>query len=207
MTIVCRGASTVDSVTSTFTKWSASTPAQRWLPRVLLGLIIGGAALFLTTSLQSKTAPRSSYVAVLRAGIAYQRAGAYDLAIAEYKRAHQLAPRNPAPLFDLGDVAQFRGQSTVAARYYHACLALQPNYINALYNLAILETTTHPTTALALYTTATQQPLTAANRTLIAESYFNRGFLFNKRGQRRQGAADIARAIALDPALRQRVPQ
>ena len=181
-----------------------SSATQRWLPRILLSLVIGGAALFLTTALQSKAPSRSSYVAILSAGISYQRAGAYDLAIAEYQRAHQLAPRNPAPLFDLGDVAQFRGQSAVAARYYHACLALRPNYINALYNLAILESATHPSTAITLYTTAAKQPLTAMNRTLIAESYFNRGYLFNKRGQRRQGAADIARAITLDPSLRLR---
>jgi len=180
------------------------TALQRWLPRVALVAVIALAGLVLTHSLRETTVRTSPYVAALTAGIADQQAGSYDAAIVEYQRAHRLRPRNPAPLFDLGDVAQFRGQSALAARYYHACLALRPNYINALYNLAILETSTHPTEAIALYTKATQQTVTAANRTLVAESFFNRGYLLTKRGQRAQGAADIARGIALDPALRQR---
>ena len=178
--------------------------AQQWAPRALLLFIIAAAALVLATTLRSPSAIGSSYVATMRAGVAYQQAHSYDLAIAEYQRARRLAPRNPAPLFDLGDVAQFRGETALAHDYYVQCLTLQPTYINALYNLAILETTTHPLTAIALYTRATVEPVTNGNRTLVAESFFNRGYLLVKRGEKSRGAADIARAITLDPALRVR---
>jgi tetratricopeptide (TPR) repeat protein len=175
---------------------------QRWAPRGFLALVTAGAVILVSTALRSSPPVRSSFATVLKAGIAYQRSGSFDLAVTEYQRAHRMQPRNPVPLFDLGDVAQFRGQTDLAHTYYVACLALLPTYVNALYNLAILETAPHPQAAIALYTTATQQRATASTRTLIAESYFNRGYLFTKEGQKRRGAADIATAIALDPALR-----
>jgi tetratricopeptide (TPR) repeat protein len=62
----------------------------------------------------------------------------YDQAIAKLEKAHQLAPKNVAPLMVLGTIHEQRGDIPKAQQTYEQVLTLNPRFAAAANNLAYL---------------------------------------------------------------------
>jgi len=131
--------------------------------------------------------------------VAAQKAGDYKTATTDYNKVLAADPKNYRALYDLGDVEQFQHLNSAAEANYRAALALYPNFELAMYNLATLVSSSSPTEAEILY----QQVIKLDPKN--ADAYFNLGYVLNGLGQKTQGQADIAKAIALDPSLKSRV--
>ncbi|WP_265266307.1 TIGR03032 family protein, partial [Spirulina subsalsa] len=109
----------------------------------------------------------------------------------------ELAMNSPDYLFQLGNEAYEAGEREKAIAHYQDCIALQPDYIPALYNLGVLYREDPKTHHLAL----------AQFRQVLefdphhAESYNNLGILYNAQNQMLLAIAHYRQAIALRPDL------
>jgi tetratricopeptide (TPR) repeat protein len=162
-------------------------------------LAVGTALALLATSCGASTAKTAAQN--LAAGIAAQNAGNYAAATADYNKVLAAEPENADALFDLGDVEQFQHLDTEAVSRYQAALAVDPNFVGALYNLAILSTSASPVEAETLYEQAIRLEPN------FADAHFNLGLLLISLGQKAQGQAQIRLAVALEPSLKSRVPK
>jgi Tfp pilus assembly protein PilF len=122
------------------------------------------------------------------------------LAVANFLAVIKTDRSNDVAWYDLGVIAQQQNQDTQAVDDYLSSLAGDAKYLPALYNLATLETSSHPETAVELYQKVIDiQPDNA-------DAHLNLGFLLETLGQRQDGAEHLVRAIQLDPSLASRVP-
>ena len=77
---------------------------------------------------------------------------------------------------------------------------MNPNFVNALYNLAILVTSAQPLLAENYYEQVIA--LTPNN----ASAHLNLGFVFRSQGNKGQSRTEFAKAVAIDPSLKSRIP-
>ncbi|WP_237747917.1 TIGR03032 family protein [Spirulina subsalsa] len=109
----------------------------------------------------------------------------------------ELAMQSPNHLFELGNQAYETGEREKAIAHYQDCLALQPDYIPALYNLGVIYRDDPKTHDLAL----------AQFRQILefdphhAESYNNLGILYNAQNQMLLALAHYRQALTLRPDL------
>jgi tetratricopeptide (TPR) repeat protein len=140
--------------------------------------------------------------ALIAAGDASQLKGESALAASLYEKAIAEEPRNAVALYDLGDLDQIALHDGAAAEAeYGRALVVDPRFIDARFNLAILETAGHPQTAIAAYEKIID--LDASD----ADAYLNLGFLLRATGKAAAAAAAMHKALTLDPALRSRIGQ
>jgi Tfp pilus assembly protein PilF len=150
----------------------------------------------------SKTSTKKSTVEVTLARALRELAQKnFAPAVADFLAVVKADPANHVAWFDLGVIAQQAGQYTQAANDYISSLGHDPRYVPALYNLAILETPTHPKTAAELYQKA------IAVEPNDAEAHLNLGFVFDSLGEDQAGYLQFLRAVKLDPSLHSRVPK
>jgi Tfp pilus assembly protein PilF len=103
--------------------------------------------------------------------------------------------------YDLGVLYQLRLHDKVqAGTSYKRALEVDFTFQPALNNLAVLETSSDPTQAVALY-----NKLLKLNPN-DAEVLLNLGRIFVAHGQSQQGQAHVERAVPVDPALATRPP-
>jgi Tfp pilus assembly protein PilF len=121
-------------------------------------------------------------------------------AVGELLTVVKIDPSNYIAWYDLGDIAQQLGEQTLAIHDYQASIHADGNYIPALFNLAIMYTSTQPTTAASLYQKA------IALKPADAELHLNYGFLLLSTGSRQGGLQQLARAVELQPSLASRIP-
>jgi tetratricopeptide (TPR) repeat protein len=158
-----------------------------------------------TSSTSSGTSSSStSPPALLSAGLAAQKAGNLTVAIADYKKVVALAPSSTTASYanyNLGDIAQIdQNDPTAAETYYRAALAVNPNFVNALYNLAIILTPSQPLVAENYY----QQVIALDSSN--ADAHLNLGFIYLSQGDTALAHAQFTKAIKLDPSLSSRIP-
>jgi tetratricopeptide (TPR) repeat protein len=157
-----------------------------------------------TTTSTSTTIATGSPTALLQAGLAAQKAGNVTVAISDYKEAVAAAPTSSTASYanyDLGDIAQIdQNDPSAAETYYRAALAVNPNFVNALYNLAIILTPTQPLVAESDYLQVVT--LDPSN----ADAHLNLGFIYNSEKEKAKANAQFAKATALDPSLKSRIP-
>jgi superkiller protein 3 len=150
------------------------------------------------------TTATGSPTALLAAGLAAQKSGDITTATVDYQKVISLAPSSTTAAFanyDLGVIAQVdQNNSTAAESYYRAALAVNPNFVNALYNLAILVTSSDPLNAENYY----QQVISLDPSN--ADAHLNLGFVYNSQGQKALARAQFNKAIALQPSLASRIP-
>lgn len=168
-----------------------------------LGLCVV-ASLTLSACSSSKT-PSGSPQTLLNDGVAAANAGNLSQARIDYQAVVKADPTNKDELeqiawFDLGVIDQKEGNASAAQSEYQQALVLDPKYTNALYNLAVLETTANPQNAINLY----QQVLALAPKD--PNSMWNLGLLLYRTGQVTQGRTYLNQAIALAPSLASKLP-
>ncbi len=73
----------------------------------------------------------------LNLGVSYEKKGAYDLAISEYKKA---AKKNPLAYFYMGNVYFQKKEMHKAEKYYKKAIDVDPNMADVYNNLAWLYT-------------------------------------------------------------------
>jgi tetratricopeptide (TPR) repeat protein len=166
---------------------------RTWPALLLLLLLIGACSKGTTDSDQASLA--------LAAGLKAHAAGRLDEAAADYRKVLVYDPRNKFAYYNLGVIEQTQGQGGSASAYRIA-LPIDPNFVPALFNLVILRTSSGgDREAVDLYKQVIQ----------IDEGYaaahLNLGFLLLDNGQERQGNAELAIAVGLDPTLADRIPE
>jgi hypothetical protein len=132
-------------------------------------------------------------------GIESEKSGDIASAFDYYQAAMARDPGNKYAHFDAGHVDQMRGQADRAESEYKTALQSDPNFVAALYNLAVLTADADPAAAMDLYRSVlTQQPDDPA-------ANFNLGVLLCRTGDA-SGKDLIRKAISLKPELGQDVP-
>jgi tetratricopeptide (TPR) repeat protein len=144
--------------------------------------------------------PSSDPATLISAGVAAQRQGHAQDAIALFGEALQKDPHNAIAHFDRGVLEQQIGRSGAALTDYDAAIATSPNYIAALYNEATLYGGVDPARAIVLYQQVTRlAPKDAA-------AWLNLGLLQAKLHQRAAAVVTLATAVRNDPGYLPRVP-
>jgi tetratricopeptide (TPR) repeat protein len=133
----------------------------------------------------------------LSAGLQAQSAGKLDEAANHYNEALKYDAKNKYALYDLALIDAAHSNYGEAEQRYRVVLAIDPAYEPALFNLAILEKAKgNDKDAIALY----QRANAAAPKD--AAAHLNLGLLLRTNGQKAAGDAEVKKAIALNPKLR-----
>lgn len=142
---------------------------------------------------------------LLSAGISAAAKGNSDQSRADYQAVIQHDPSdrygvNSLAWYDLGVLDQKEGHLRAAHSEYQYALNLDPKSVHALYNLAVLETTSDPVGAVSLY----RKVLTL--RPNDPNSQWNLGLLLYRSGQVAEGRMLLNSAIKLAPSLAKKLP-
>jgi len=129
--------------------------------------------------------------ALLLQGERAQKKGDLGSAIKDYRQVVTEQPTNALAIYDLGTVAQLRGDRNAAKQYYQRVLKVNPRYVNALLNLAILVTPGDPHYAESLY----RKALSVMPDEAVL--HLNLGYLLERLGKKTDGEYQIAVAVAL----------
>ena len=170
----------------------------RVLPRLLSGCL---AVALIAAACGSGGDAKNSF----RLGIAAQGHGQLDAARGYYNDVLAQDPgnhfgNNKFAYFNLGVIDQQQNKSAAAATEYRKSLLIDPNYLGALYNLAIVETPGAPQSAVLLY----RQIL--ALKPHDTNTLYNLGLLLYETGQIDEGKSLLHQAIQLAPSLASKVP-
>jgi Flp pilus assembly protein TadD len=133
-------------------------------------------------------------------GLNAESIGQNGQAMQDFNAAAGKDPTNKYAYYDLGVIYQQQNDAVNAAAQYHKALLVDANYKPALFNLAVLETSTNPQDAIAQYNHLLQLNPTDSNVN------FNLGLLLIAQGQGAAGHADLKKAIQVNPALASRLP-
>jgi tetratricopeptide (TPR) repeat protein len=153
----------------------------------------------------SAPAVTGSPTQLLNDGVTALQAGKTSTAEADFKAVLSTDPsdkylNNNIAFYDLGVIDQTEGNTKGAITEYKDALVLDANYPAAEYNLAIEETASDPTGAIALY----RQVITANPSDVNA--IYNLGLLLYETGQKSEGETYLSQAIQMAPSLAKKVP-
>jgi tetratricopeptide (TPR) repeat protein len=133
-------------------------------------------------------------------GLRAQLSGNVSTAESAYQQAITLDRNNTVAHYDLGTVYDKQGKTMQAIAEYRATLTIDPNFTDALFNLAVDTAGSDPAGAAQLYLKVLSlQPSFAA-------AWLNVGFILQSEGKTGAATADWAKAAALDPSLAVRIP-
>jgi tetratricopeptide (TPR) repeat protein len=160
---------------------------------------VGVTSALLLSACGSSPSATQSVDQELTAGVAAQNAGNYTTAVQDYNKVLASDPKNATALYDLGDVDQLQNLPADAKARYLAALAIDPDFISAMYNLATIDASTSPNDARVLYDQIIQ--LSPG----YADAHFNLGYVLISLGHPAAGQAQIDAGVRLDPSLKSRV--
>jgi tetratricopeptide (TPR) repeat protein len=119
-----------------------------------------------------------------------------------YQEVLVLDPENKFAYYNLGLIDQTQGRIDAAAANYVQAIDIDPAFTPALFNLAIIRADQGAADeAIDLY-----RDVLAVNAD-DAGAHLNLGFLLLDRGHRKQGRAELAIAVQIDPSLESRIPE
>jgi Tfp pilus assembly protein PilF len=137
---------------------------------------------------------------LLDEGVKAQADGHLDVARDKYLQVLQMDSTNKIAHYDLGVIYQLLDDSNNARDEYNKAITIDATYQPALFNLAILETSSNPGRAEELYRSLLQINANDAN------VHFNLGLLLKQIGRVDEGNTEVATAVQIDPSLASRVP-
>lgn len=178
----------------------SSAGLSRLLRPILPVVGVAVAALVAASCGSSSPSPSSAADSLVANGLQAEANGQYQQAQSDFLSA-AAKERSAIPYYDLGVLYQreLNDPAKAATAYKHA-LTIQPKNRNAMFNLAVLDTTSEPQAAENLYN---QLRLEYPKD---AQAYFNLGVLLIQQNQPTPGHLLLKKAIALDPALAKQVP-
>lgn len=140
--------------------------------------------------------PASTKVdALITTGLAEVSSQQYDAASATFTQVLDLDATNVYATYNLGYIAQQRGDDSTAIRNYTATLVQDKTFAPALYNLAILTESSDLPGAVALY----QREI--ALKPDDAAAHMRLGFALRHLGEDAEAIKALHRGIELDPAM------
>jgi tetratricopeptide (TPR) repeat protein len=153
-----------------------------------------------TNSPTSKGAPASltggSQVnSFLQSGLKQAEKKNWSVATTDFQKVLALNPGNVYADYDLGWIAQSRGNSNDALSYYKKCLAANAAYTPAMYNEAILLESSNPQQAIAVYQKIVSLDPKAAT------AYLRLALVQAEQGNMTAAKANDAKAVSIDHAL------
>ncbi len=163
-----------------------------------LVVIVGAAGMLSGCGKPSASSKANS---LIQDGITAAKQGNGAAAIADYQAAVTADPLSAVAYYDLGVAYGEKDEVAASRAAFSKALLINPRYKAALYDLAVLDTPTEPTTAYTLYRQLVNLYPNSPN------ALFNLGLLLDHMGNKTGGAAAIAKAVALDPSLASRVPK
>jgi len=182
-----------------------STAARGWSWKLTIPILVAGLGLSASAcSEDNKTQASEAELATaaLQKGLDAHAAGDLPAAAAAYREVIVHDPNNQYAYYNLGVIDQANGALASADSNYSFAISIDPAYVPALYNLAIVKTAQGDIeAAIDLYRRAIDaQPDYAA-------AHLNLGFALIEDGQRKDGRAELALAVELDPSLAKRIPE
>jgi tetratricopeptide (TPR) repeat protein len=154
-----------------------------------------------TSSPSGKGAPASltngngQVTSLLQTGLAQANKKNWSAATTTFQKVLAINPTNVYADYDLGWIAQSRGNSNEAISYYTKCLAANAAYTPAMYNEAILLESSHPQQAIAMY----QKIVTVDPK--ASSAYLRLALVQAEQGDSAAAKANDAKAVSIDPAL------
>jgi tetratricopeptide (TPR) repeat protein len=161
------------------------------VPLTLLGVAACGAG---------QGTPAQQAAALVTKGLEAQLAGDLASAQSDYEQATQLDHTNKYAYYDLGTVYDKQGNKVQAIQDYQTTLVIDPNFVDALFNLAVDTTASDPSGAERLY-----RKVIALQPTL-ASGWLNLGFVLLSEGNGAGARSAWAKAVSLDPTVASRIP-
>ena len=134
--------------------------------------------------------------AALDEGLKAHAAGDLTEASEKYLETLQYDAKNKFALYNLALIDEASGNYGLAEEKYRAALKSDPAYEPALFNLAILRTSSDPEEAIGLYKAA------VASNKKDAAAWLNLGLLLRAAGEKDEGDEAVAKAIELNPKLK-----
>ncbi|CAM8647148.1 lapB Lipopolysaccharide assembly protein B [Acidimicrobiia bacterium] len=172
---------------------------------VVLVLIIGAAGYILGrasndsagTAVSSKTTATTLPSDMLGVALQLHQNGQLDQAVKAYESVLQTDPKNAYALYNLGQIAQTRGDNAKAIVYYNDSLKSDPTLNFVIYNrsLAYRDTGRNDEAIAGL------RQVVATDPTSVGGLY-NLGNLLIAKGDVGEGTKLVDQAIALDPSLK-----
>jgi tetratricopeptide (TPR) repeat protein len=148
----------------------------------------------------SAATPAQQATNLVNKGLEAQLASDLGTAQSDYQQAIQLDNSNKLAHYDLGTIYGLQGRTAQAIQEYRTTLSLDPNFVRALYNLAVATTASDPAGAEQLYRKVISVQPTDAS------AWLNLGFILISEGKADEAKADWAKATSLDPTLASRIP-
>jgi tetratricopeptide (TPR) repeat protein len=167
---------------------------RTWPALLLLLILIGACSKGTTDSDQASFG--------LAAGLKAHAAAVLDEAAADYRKMLVYDPRNKFAYYNFGVIELTQGQGGSPESDDRIALTIDPNFVPALFNLAILRTSSR----------GDREAIDPYRQVIhideaYAAAHLNLGFLLLDSGQERQGNAELAIAVGLDPTLADRIPE
>jgi tetratricopeptide (TPR) repeat protein len=153
-----------------------------------------------TTSPPAKGAPASlanggQVDSLLQSGLTQAEGKKWSAATNSFQSVLAINPSNFYAQYDLGWIAQSRGNSSEALSYYKKCLAANAAYTPAMYNEAILLETSDPQQAIGVY-----QKIVSINPQ-ASTAYLRLALVQAEQGDITDAKANDAKAVSIDHAL------
>jgi tetratricopeptide (TPR) repeat protein len=154
-----------------------------------------------TSSPSGKGAPASltngsgQVTSLLQTGLTQANKKNWSAATTTFQKVLAINPTNVYADYDLGWIAQSRGNSNQAISYYTKCLAANAAYTPAMYNEAILLESSHPQQAIAMYQKIVRVDPKASS------AYLRMALVQAEQGDTAAAKANDAKAVSIDPAL------
>lgn len=183
-----------------------SVAVRGWSWKLAVAILVAGLALSATACSKKDDKSQASEAkladAALQKGLDAHAAGDLTAAAAAYREVLIHDPNNQYAYYNLGVIDHANGSLASADSNYSLAISIDPAYVPALYNLAIVKTAEGDIkAAIDLYRSAIDaQPDYAA-------AHLNLGFALIENGDKREGNAELAKAIKLDPSLASRIPE
>jgi tetratricopeptide (TPR) repeat protein len=159
------------------------------------------AATTTSSSPSAKGAPASltngsgQVTSLLQTGLTQADKKNWSAATTTFQKVLAINPANVYADYDLGWIAQSRGNSNEAISYYTKCLAANAAYTPAMYNEAILLESSRPQQAIAMYQKIVRVDPKASS------AYLRLALVQAEQGDTVAAKANDAKAVSIDPAL------
>ncbi len=168
-----------------------STRTAVGMGALIFALLVSGCG----NSAQDKKAQAQE---ALNAALKLQASGQKDKARAKYQEVLDADPTNKYAIYDLALLDQLDGKNDSAEGKYRVVIKLDPLFEPALYNLGVILGASGSRTveAIDLYRRAIGASPGAA------EAHFNLALLLRRQGKKAEGAAEMSKALTLNPKLK-----